>query len=58
VSEYEDYFAPDAEPPTKMEPFYVSVDKRRPRVASARNCLWAALIEKAVVASGLIVDKR
>ncbi|MBR4981855.1 MAG: hypothetical protein IKY94_04780, partial [Lachnospiraceae bacterium] len=58
VSKYEDYFAPDATPPTKMEPFYVTVDKTIPRVTSARNCLWAALIEKAVVASGLTVDKR
>ena len=58
VSKYEDYFAPDATPPTKMEPFYVTVDKTIPRETSARNCLWAALIEKAVVASGLSVDKR
>lgn len=57
VPKYQDYFAPAAKPPTQMEPFYVTVDKTVPRETSAQNCLWAALVEKAVVASGLTVDK-
>ncbi|MBR5597449.1 MAG: hypothetical protein IKW30_08595 [Lachnospiraceae bacterium] len=58
VPKYQDYFATDAKPPSQMEPFYVTVDKTVPADTSAQNCLWAAMIEKAVVASGLTKDKR
>lgn len=58
VPKYQDYFATDAKPPSQMEPFYVTVDKTVPSYTAARNCLWAAMIEKAVVASGLSVSKR
>lgn len=53
-----DYFAKNATPPTKMEPFYVTVDKSVPPDTATQNCLWAAMIEKAVVASGLTKDRR
>ena len=52
------YFAPNATPPTKMVPFYVTVEKTVPPDAATQNCLWAAMIEKAVVASGLTKDRR
>ena len=58
VPKYQDYFATDAKPPSQMEPFYVTVDKTVPSYTAAQNCLWAAMIEKAVVASGLSVSKR
>ena len=58
VPKYQDYFAQDVKPPSQMEPFYVTVDKTVPSYTSAQNCLWAAMIEKAVVASGLSVSKR
>ena len=58
VPKYQDYFAADAKPPSQMEPFYVTVDKTVPAETAAKNCLWAAMIEKAVVASGLTKDKR
>lgn len=36
-----------------MEPVYVTVDKVSPTLSSAQNCLWAQVIERAYVASGM-----
>ena len=42
----------------KLEPYYVTVEKTAPMIHGGLNCLWVAMIEKALVASGMAVDRK
>ena len=40
-----------------FEPYYVTVDKTAPTDGGAQNNLWVAMFEKAMVASGIALDR-
>lgn len=51
-------YPPSEKEQDRMEPYYVTVDKTAPIGMGSHNSLWVAMIEKAVVASGLAIDKE
>ena len=51
------YSYPPSEEPDKIVPYYVTVEKTAPIYYGSHNNLWVAMFEKAIVASGLALDR-